>query len=500
MRSSLFVVSSFLLAGCGGGSSSSSPVQLPPSANSRPQISAIAPQMIKENQINVLTAQANDPDGDQLSFSVAGTDADDFVISSSGALSFRTAPNFELPTDTDMNNVYNVSVTVSDGSLTASTNATVTVENDREGIRVRRLTTGLNDVSVIATIPSQAKVFVAERGGNIYEMDTVDGTRSLDRTLLNVNTAGEGGLLGLTVDPAFSANNTYWAFVTAARSGPFASSGSDISIRKINRLTPESLLGSGTQFEIPHDSDINYGGWQGFSPENDLYVMVGDAGDVNNAQNPNSKLGKVLRLRPNPDPYAGAAPIFFLAPPGNPYAAGGGDRFVYALGLQDPKSGSLFGDGIYFADRGSSSAEEINFLFHNAGGTNFGWPFFEGSAPATGSTTETLTASVTEYARGSGDRAGSSVVAGAIYTGPIVSLQSKYIFADRDSGKIWAVRVNDLMGQGIVPSSRYELLNADFESDAGSLDAIVAIGTDRENNLILADSDGEIFVVEPSGF
>ncbi|PHR16419.1 MAG: hypothetical protein COA41_15175 [Sphingopyxis sp.] len=186
--------------------------------------------MIKENQTNVLTAQANDPDSDQLHFSVAGTDADDFVISSSGALSFRTAPNFELPTDTDMNNVYNISVTVSDGSLTASTNATVTVENDREGIQVRRLTTGLNDVSVIATIPSQAKVFVAERGGNIYEMDTVDGTRSLDRTLLNVNTAGEGGLLGLTVDPAFSANNTYWAFVTAERSGPFASSGSDISI------------------------------------------------------------------------------------------------------------------------------------------------------------------------------------------------------------------------------------------------------------------------------
>lgn len=499
MRSSLFVISLFLLTGCGGGSSTSSPVQLPPSANSRPQISPIGSPVITENQAAVLTVQASDPDGNQLSFSITGSDADDFVINSSGALSFRKVPNFELPTDADMNNVYDIAVTVSDGKLTASANATVTVENDREGILVRRLTTGLNDVTVIATIPSQAKVFVAERGGNIYEMDTVDGTRSLDRTILNVNTTGEGGLLGLTVDPSFTANNTYWAFVTSARSGPFASSGSDISIRKINRLTPESLLGSGTQFEIPHDSDINYGGWLGFSPENDLYVMVGDAGNVNNAQDPNSKLGKVLRLRPNPDPYAGAAPVPFLAPPGNPYAAGGGDRFVFALGLQDPKGGSLFGDGIYFADRGSSEAEEINFLFHNDGGTNFGWPFFEGSSPSTGSTTETLTASVTEYARGNGDRAGSSVVAGAIYTGPIVSLQSKYIFADRDSGKIWAVRINDLMGGGIVPSSRYELLNADFASDAGSLDAIVAIGTDRENNLILADSDGEIFVVEPSG-
>ncbi|MEP5487807.1 MAG: PQQ-dependent sugar dehydrogenase [Parasphingorhabdus sp.] len=500
MRSSLFAIASLLLSGCGGGSKTSSSVQLPPSANVRPQISTIAAQQIAENQSAVLTVQASDADGDQLSFSVSGEDADDFVINSSGALSFRVVPNFELPTDADMNNVYNVVVTASDGSLTASSNATITVENDREGILVRRLATGLNDVTVISTIPSQAKVFVAERGGNVYEMDTVDGTRSLDRTILNVNTAGEGGLLGLVVDPSFTANNTYWTFVTSARSGPFARSGSDISIRKINRQRPESLLGSGVQLEIPHDSDINYGGWLGFDPENNLYVMVGDAGEIGNAQDPNSKLGKVLRLRPNPDPFAGAAPALFLVPQGNPYAGGGGDRFVYTLGLQDPKYGALFGDGVYFSDRGSSVAEEINFMAHNLGGVNFGWPFFEGSTPSTGSTTETLTASVTEYPRGGGDREGNSVVAGAIYSGPIVSLQSKYIFADKGSGKIWAIGLNDLTGGETVPSSKYELLNTDFEPDAGSVDTIVAIGTDRENNLIIADSDGEIFVVEPSGF
>ncbi|MEH6662185.1 MAG: PQQ-dependent sugar dehydrogenase [Parasphingorhabdus sp.] len=498
MRGSLFLVSSVLLAGCGGGSSTSAPVQLPTTTNARPQISAIGSAVITENQTAVLTVQASDSDGDQLSFSLSGADADEFVINSSGALSFRTVRNFELPTDADMNNIYNIAVTVSDGSLTASSNVSVTVQNDREGIRVRRLATGLNDVTVIAGTPSQDKVLIAERGGNIYEMDTGDGTRSLDRTILNVNTTGEGGLLGLVVDPSYIANSIYWVFVTSARSGPFASSGSDISIRKINRFKPESLLGSGIQLEIPHDSDINYGGWLGFDTANDLYVMVGDAGDSNNAQDPNSKLGKVLRLRPNPDPFAGAAPVYLLAPPGNPYADGGGDPFVYALGLQDPRSGSLFGDGVYFSDRGSSE-EEINFLFHNGGGTNFGWPFFEGSSPSSGSASQDLTASVTAYARGNSDRAGSSVVAGAIYNGSVISLQSKYIFADSDSGKIWAIGINDLTGGEIVPSSKYELLNADFEPDAGSLDAIVAIGKDRANNLILADADGEIFIVEPSG-
>ncbi|MEP2494718.1 MAG: cadherin repeat domain-containing protein, partial [Parasphingorhabdus sp.] len=136
MRSSLFAIAILLLSGCGGGSKTSSSVQLPPSANVRPQISTIAAQQIAENQSAVLTVQASDADGDQLSFSVSGEDADDFVINSSGALSFRVVPNFELPTDADMNNVYNVVVTASDGSLTASSNATITVENDREGILV----------------------------------------------------------------------------------------------------------------------------------------------------------------------------------------------------------------------------------------------------------------------------------------------------------------------------------------------------------------------------
>ncbi|WP_461455388.1 PQQ-dependent sugar dehydrogenase [Parasphingorhabdus sp.] len=488
------------LAACGGGGDSSSPVVLPPSGNSPPQITTAPSATVTENEFNVLTVRATDADGGVLSFSISGgDDADDFSIAGNGALRFVLTPNFELPTDADQDNVYQVTVQVSDGSASDTLDLTVTVNNDREGISVRRLTTGLNDVTAIAKIPNQTKVFVTERGGNIYELDTIDGTRSLDRTLRNVNTTGEGGLLGLTVDPGFTANDTYWAFVTAQRSGPFGTAGSDITIRQIRRQTLELPQGTGTQLTIPHDSDVNYGGWIEFGIGNVLYVSVGDAGNPNAAQDPNSQLGKILRLLPNPDPFAGATPIRFLTPPGNPFATGGGDRFVYALGLQDPKNGFRFGDGFYFADKGDSLAEEINYLLEDSGGENFGWPFFEGSSPFMGSSAGPLILPATEYARGNGDREGSSVIGGVIHLGSVVNLQGKYIFADRDSGNIWAVRNTDLEPGETLSSSSYELLNADFAPDAGSIDGIVAIGTDQENNLILADSDGEIFVVEPSG-
>ena len=61
---------------------------------------------------------ATDPDaGQTLSYSISGgADASKFTIgASTGALSFVTAPDFELPTDAGGNNVYDVIVQVSDG-------------------------------------------------------------------------------------------------------------------------------------------------------------------------------------------------------------------------------------------------------------------------------------------------------------------------------------------------------------------------------------------------
>ena len=62
---------------------------------------------------------ATDPDvGQTLSYSIiGGADASKFTIgATTGALSFVTAPNFELPTDAGGNNVYDVIVQASDGN------------------------------------------------------------------------------------------------------------------------------------------------------------------------------------------------------------------------------------------------------------------------------------------------------------------------------------------------------------------------------------------------
>ena len=76
---------------------------------------------VAENTKLVTTVHASDADGPAATYSiVGGADAARFQIgSSSGALSFRAAPDYENPTDAGHANVYHVVVRASDGILGA---------------------------------------------------------------------------------------------------------------------------------------------------------------------------------------------------------------------------------------------------------------------------------------------------------------------------------------------------------------------------------------------
>ena len=82
---------------------------------------------------------ATDPEDDRasprkpLTWTLAGYDADDFSISTGGVLTFKASPDYEKPTDTGRNNVYNVTVEAGDSEgNTASRDVTVTVTNEEE--------------------------------------------------------------------------------------------------------------------------------------------------------------------------------------------------------------------------------------------------------------------------------------------------------------------------------------------------------------------------------
>jgi hypothetical protein len=94
-----------VLTACGGGSSSSDAAD-PETTNRAPSITSDGSVSVSENTTLVLDVSATDPDGDTLSFALAGEDAALFGISEDGQLSFDTAPDFEVPSDSDGDNVY----------------------------------------------------------------------------------------------------------------------------------------------------------------------------------------------------------------------------------------------------------------------------------------------------------------------------------------------------------------------------------------------------------
>jgi Ca2+-binding RTX toxin-like protein len=96
---------------------------------------ATATTNVAENSSVVTTVTATDANlGDVLTYSIdGGADAGKFTIdANTGALSFIAAPNFESATDAGANNVYDVIVKVSDGSLFDTQAIAVTVTNLNE--------------------------------------------------------------------------------------------------------------------------------------------------------------------------------------------------------------------------------------------------------------------------------------------------------------------------------------------------------------------------------
>ena len=90
---------------------------------------------IAENTTAITTVIATDEDDeDTLTFSISGgADKDTFSIDpASGVLAFTSAPNFEAPIDADADNIYEVTVQVSDGELTDSQAISVEVTDANE--------------------------------------------------------------------------------------------------------------------------------------------------------------------------------------------------------------------------------------------------------------------------------------------------------------------------------------------------------------------------------
>ena len=118
---------------------------------------------VSENTSGVVyTASATDIEGDSVSYSLAGTDSTHFTIdSSNGELSLTNALDFENPADHNSNNDYELEITASDGTNSASLALTISVQD-------------LNDNTPSFT-PASDSIQIAENtSGTVYTAAATD--------------------------------------------------------------------------------------------------------------------------------------------------------------------------------------------------------------------------------------------------------------------------------------------------------------------------------------
>ena len=212
----------------------------------------------------------------------------------------------------------------------------------------RVVSTGLNVPWDLAFLPD-GRALVTERGGRLLVLSRgLRSRRSAGR--IATSGGGEGGLLGLALDPGFARNRLVYAYRTLGGENQvvrFRFAG--------NRIRSARVVVRGIRA-----SSIHNGGRLAFGPEGALYITTGDAGEAEIAQDRDGLNGKILRLS------GGAA----RGGGGRPGVVSLGHRNVQALDWQ-PGSNRLV-----VTELGKEDRDEVNVIRE---GGNYGWPAVQGN-------------------------------------------------------------------------------------------------------------------------
>jgi glucose/arabinose dehydrogenase len=314
------------------------------------------------------------------------------------------------------------------------------------------------------------------RTGNFYVAEQYDGVRLVspdgrvgDRVLeLDVAGGNEQGVLGL----AFSNDGTRLYVDYTDPDGhtnvaEFAMQGDDV-----DDASERTVLYQEQPYSNHNGGDVQIG------PDGLLYIAFGDGGAGGDphgyGQSTATKLGKILRIDPDPDGDAA-----YTVPPDNPYATTpGAAPEIWMLGLRNPWRFSFdraTGD-LWIGDVGQGAYEEVDHAPAGAADLNFGWNVREGLHEFGGDATAAFTDPVYELSHDDGN---CSVTGGFVYRGAAIpELVGSYVFADYCLGEVLALET----AGGAVTAH-----------DLGvHLDEVTSFGEDGSGELYVLGRDGTL--------
>jgi hypothetical protein len=225
------------------------------------------------------------------------------------------------------------------------------------------------------------RLFIVQQNGYIKIADTNGVVRPAP--FLDIHTlivlGSEQGLLGLAFPPDYKTSGCFYVDYTCQPSGYTRISRfhvSPLDSNLANAASEEILL------TIYQPYSNHNGGHLAFGPDGYLYIGMGDGGSGgdpgNRAQNPDTLLGKILRIDVSP-----AIPTYAI-PASNIFASDTtlGRPEIWSMGSRNPWRWSFDranGD-LWIGDVGQNVVEEIDYVpAGTPSGLNFGWRCYEGN-------------------------------------------------------------------------------------------------------------------------
>ncbi|WOO36878.1 PQQ-dependent sugar dehydrogenase [Anaerocolumna sp. AGMB13020] len=204
-------------------------------------------------------------------------------------------------------------------------------------------------------ITKDGRIFVTERIGNIRLIHKDNrGAETIYTFTAPFTAQGEGGLLGLVLDPEFDKNGYFYVMYTFQAEDKFYNRVVRMHYEDGNTREDRILLDN-----IPGGRGHN-GGRIKIGPDNLLYITTGDGDVPESSQNLELLSGKILRINldgsiPSDNPFSGSP--------------------VYALGLRNPQGLAWSKEGdLYASVHGNYGRDKINIIIP---GGNYGWPLAE---------------------------------------------------------------------------------------------------------------------------
>jgi glucose/arabinose dehydrogenase len=322
-----------------------------------------------------------------------------------------------------------------------------------------------------------------------------------------ISSGGERGLLGLAFPPDAAESRRLFVNFTDP-------DGHTVVARYTRDVTGAVIPNSRFDLMWPDGRRVirqpfanHNGGHLVFGPDGYLYIGMGDGGSggdpQHNAQNPDTLLGKMLRIDVNvPD----SDPRGYRVPEDNPFV----DRQpiaalaeIWAFGLRNPWRYSFDdwtrgGTGaLIIADVGQTAREEVNWEPRGSGGRNYGWRLREGRAnydTRQGAAYQPLTDPIHDYPRSDG----MSITGGAVYRGSALHAMffGRYFFADFIAGRVYSIGLALDERQEATAVDRLEL--TELLGGTAEIGLISSFGVDAEGELYLVSySRGRILKIVP---